>query len=331
VHHEDPAAWLLSASGEGVSGDIRIPDPVGSAPIDATFEHLHVKREAAPASPGSSAAHAKLDPKELPPARLVVRSLRYNEADLGLAKLTLSRDREGLVVEELLALSDDFEVRGTGRWTREVTGTRSEVDLRIHSGDFGRLTSALGYGDSGVDGGAAEIVLRAGWNGSPFELEFERLSGELHFRAANGRLREVKRGATGRVFGLLNLTVLPRRLLRLDFSDLFQEGVSYELMEGSFRLDAGNAYTENVIMDSDNAHVHLAGRVGLVDEDFDQIMTVTPKLSTSLPLAPIWLAEKFLNRKLIDGAFSYRYIITGPWSNPNIQRERVEAVPSEAG
>ena len=47
--------------------------------------------------------------------------------------------------------------------------------------------------------------------------------------------------------------------------------------------------------------------------------------------APLWLAEKFLNRKLIDSAFSYRYFITGPWDDPAIERDRVEAVPSDAG
>ena len=112
-------------------------------------------------------------------------------------------------------------------------------------------------------------------------------------------------GTTGRMFGLLNLTVLPRRLLRLDFSDLFEEGVSYQSLTGSFRLSGGHAWTDDV--------------------------TMTPKLSTSLPLAPLWLAEKFLNRKLIDSAFSYRYIITGTWSDPHIERERVEAVPTDAG
>ena len=309
------AVATLSCTGAGVRADADA-EPDADAHTPAT--------DAMPASPGDDAGVAD-------DAGDGLVELRYNDVNLGLAKLSVTRDGNGLVVEELLALNDDFEVRGAGRWTREAGGTRSSVDLRIHSGDFGRMTSALGYGDTGVDGGAADIALRADWNGSPFDLALERVTGELHFRASGGHLREVEPGTTGRVFGLLNLTILPRRLLRLDFSDLFQEGVGYDRLEGSFRLDSGNAYTENVLMDSDNARVQLTGRVGLVEEDFDQVMTVTPKLSTSLPLAPIWLAEKFLKRKLIDEAFSYRYIITGPWANPNIQRERVEAVPSEAG
>ena len=50
-----------------------------------------------------------------------------------------------------------------------------------------------------------------------------------------------------------------QRLTRLDFSDLFEEGISYKLIEGSFSLDAGNAYTNNLTMDGDTAQVEVVG------------------------------------------------------------------------
>ncbi len=321
--------WRVRLRGESVAGEILIPEPVGTVPIDARFEHLHVK-------PGVGGGMlpmqtSRLDPRDLPPARLVARQLRYNDIDLGLAKLLVSHAGDGVEFSELLAIGERFDLRGSGSWSGSGADTRSQVALNIHSDDFGRFTHTLGYGNSGVEGGAVEIAIDAEWQGSPFDFALERVRGVLHFRAAGGRLLEVEPGATGRVFGLLNVTVLPRRLLRLDFSDLFQEGVSYERIEGSFRLDAGNAWTNNLTMHTDSARVELSGRVGLLAEDYDQVMTVTPKLSTSLPLAPLWLAERFLKRKLIDAAFAYRYVITGPWSEPKVERVRVESSPAEAG
>jgi uncharacterized protein (TIGR02099 family) len=321
-------SWRVRVRGADLDGEIAIPVPVASAPIEADFEHLFVKPASAAPAP-RRAATAKLTPRDLPPARLVVKHLRYGDIDLGLARLTLAHGRDGLEVRDLLALSEHLEVRGTGRWTGSGTDTRSAFDLRLHSNDFGSLTQALGYADSGIRGGVADITLQTQWDGSPFDFGLERVQGLLSFRATNGRLLEVQPGATGRMFGLLNITILPRRLLRLDFSDLFEEGMSYERIEGSFRLDAGNAFTDDVRMHTDTARVDLHGRVGLVSEDYDQIMTVTPKLSASLPLVPLWLAEKFLNRKLIDNAFAYRYIITGTWVNPKVERERVEVAPAE--
>jgi uncharacterized protein (TIGR02099 family) len=326
----DPSGgWLVGVGGDGIEGTINVPQPFGKAAVEATFDHLHVRREAS--EPPMQRAGGALAPGDVPPARLVVQRLRYNDIDLGVAKLTLSHGLDGLEVEEIVTVSETLEVRGTGAWSREDGETTSRLEARIYSTDFGALTASWGHGDSGVVGGVAEINLRAGWKGSPFDLSLDRVNGALEFSASDGRLRDVDPGATGRVFGLLNFTILPSRLLRLDFSDLFGEGITFDSVQGSFRLAGGHAYTDDTSMETRNARVDLIGRVGLVDKDYDQIMTVTPKLSSSLPLMPLWLAEKFLNRKLIDGAFSYRYFISGPWDDPTIERDRVEAVPSDAG
>jgi len=327
--------WRLGIDGDGIEGSIRIPVPVGREPVDARFARLHLAplHQAPAPQPGASPAPRArpLDPRTLPDAQIVAEQLRYDDVELGLSKITLRRRDDGVELSELFALNEAFELRGTGAWRVDGERTRSEFSLRIHSADFGRMTRALGYGESGIEGGVSDIALEAHWQGSPFDFGLDRVHGALDFRAAGGRLRDMEPGASGRVFGLLNVTVLPRRLLRLDFADLFQEGVRYDRVEGSVRLDGGNAHLENVTMHTEAARIDLSGRVGLVAQDYDQVLTVTPKLSASLPLAPIWLAEKFLNRKLIDPAFSYRYMITGPWDDPKIERDRVEAVPTDAG
>jgi len=190
--------------------------------------------------------------------------------------------------------------------------------------DFGKLLETIGYRETGIDGGAVDMLIKGSWPGSPFDFDTTTLLGTLHFRASNGFLRDIEPGVTGRVFGLFTLTTLPRRLLRLDFSDLFTEGLGYNLLEGSFNLEAGNAYSNNLKMDTDTSRVEMEGRVGLILRDYDQVMTVTPKLSSSLPLAPLWLAEKLLDKKLINNAFSYRYTITGDWDNPKVERGQVK-------
>jgi uncharacterized protein YhdP len=322
-------SWIIDTKGRGIDGAITIAKPMGDKPISARFTRLHVRRASTEQSPLDSPKQIIIEPNSLPSTHVVVQRLRYNDIELGLAKLVIEPTDDGLVLKEIFALNEAFEIRGTGRWVSTDGNTQSHFDLRLHSNDFGQFTQAVGYAQDGIEGGVAEVTIKASWNGSPFAFGLDHMRGELHFRVTGGRLRDVEPGATGRVFGLLNLTVLPRRLLLLDFKDLFEEGVSYELIEGSFALAQGNALTENVVMQTQTAQVQLKGRVGLVAQDHDQIMTVTPKLSASLPLAPIWLAEKLLNRKLIDSAFAYQYIITGAWENPQIERVRVEIPVSE--
>ena len=161
-------------------------------------------------------------------------------------------------------------------------------------------------------------MLSASWQGPPSAFDMKRIDGALAFQANDGVLTEVERGATSRMFGLLMLTDIPRRL-RGDFSDLFDEGFTYDRLQGNFNIADGNAYTQDLTLEGSTARISIAGRTGLVNEDYDQVVTVTPKLSSSLPLVPIWLAEKMLDIRLIDNVFAYRYTITGSWESPSVK------------
>ena len=54
------------------------------------------------------------------------------------------------------------------------------------------------------------------------------------------------------------------------------------------------------------------------------MITVTPKLSDSLPLMPIWLVEKALRQEVINKLFAYQYKITGSWDDPSVTRIIIE-------
>ena len=318
VAHHHNTGWKIDLQGKGLEGRIAIAEPLSDSGIQARFARLDIQP-----SPGNSPT-ADIDPRGLPPLDLIVEHLRYQDLSLGLLKLVLKPFAQGTRIQRLFVLSDAYEIVGKGDWLRRNGKTRSALRLQVNGNDFGKLLTAIGYPDTGVDGGAVDMLIQGQWPGSPFDFDTTTLHGTLHFRASNGFLRDIEPGVTGRVFGLFTLTTLPRRLLRLDFSDLFEEGLGYELLEGSFNLEAGNAYTNNLKLETDTSRVEMEGRVGLLLRDYDQVMTVTPKLSSSLPLAPLWLAEKFLNRKLINDVFAYRYTITGSWDHPKVERIRVE-------
>ena len=77
-------------------------------------------------------------------------------------------------------------------------------------------------------------------------------------------------------------------------------------------------------MESDTARLEVVGRTGLVSKDYDQLVTVIPKISSSLPLVPIWIAQKLLDRNVFDKAFAYQYTITGPWEEPAVELVKTE-------
>jgi len=154
---------------------------------------------------------------------------------------------------------------------------------------------------------------------------------------------EVEPGV-GRVLGLLNLGALRRRL-DLDFNDLFGSGYAFEKISGRFDIAQGSATTRELLIEGSSADVSIAGSTDLVEQAFDQIVTVTPHIGTGAAIAgtvaggPLVGAAVFLVDQVSDGAIDqlgrHQYHLSGPWAEPKIRRsgraiETPEAAPAGA-
>ena len=309
------STWSASLVGANILGEIRIP--AGPEPVLIHVDHLIVPAPTSPDDAGEPSPISFRNPIGLPAFRFTCAECKLGNRALGTVDIVAHPDRQGTRVQSFYMRGDGYEARGTGTWLFSDGMPVSTVDAEVHSEDLGRLLNAFGHVGGESITGATDILLGASWPGSPFDFDLRRLDGILHFRASEGRLTQVRRGATGRFFGLLMLPSLPRRLA-LDFRDFFQAGLAYDLMEGSFAIEAGDAYTNNFLIESATATIELAGRTGLVDEDYDQVLTLTPKLSENIALLPIWLGERILNTRFFDRVFALRYSIRGPWSAPEV-------------
>lgn len=320
----EDGSWNTRFDGPGLKGTVRLLDAAGESTLLASFEQIDYR-----SSPGENGTQVS-DPREFPAIRLMGERFIFNGRNLGVVRLSATPTAAGLNFGDISVASSEFEARANGYWHQEDGADRSEFSISVHSQALGAFLEAMGFGGSSVSGGSTDVFLNAKWPASPMEFDLRKLNGALHIRSTEGRLLGVKRGVTERIFGLLSVTTLPQRLV-MDFADLFEEGVAYNLIEGSFSLENGEAYTNNLSMETDTARVEIAGRTGLVSEDYDQIMTVTPKLTSSLPLAPLWLAEKAFNRELFGKTFSAQYTITGSWADPKVEPIRVETKSEDRG
>jgi uncharacterized protein YhdP len=148
----------------------------------------------------------------------------------------------------------------------------------------------------------------------------------------------VQPGAAGRIFGLMSITAIPRRLT-LDFSDLFSKGFNFSSISGEFVLADGIANTSNLVMAGDAARIEVKGPIDIVDKRYNQSVKVTPNVSSTLPVAgavaggPVGLgvgAAILLVDKIADNLFgkeivnlvSYNYKLTGPWAEPELSTLR---------
>ena len=316
--------WQLDLAGDGVQGVVHVPRDLSAEPLTADLE-LFVF---APGSVETDDEASRLDPRTLPALSVSARRFVLGDYDLGRVDFTTTPTERGLEIERLDVRADSFAGEVTGSWSLHGAEHLTEFATRLYEVDLGRTLGTLGFDRNAVAEGTTDISLRGSWMGTPADFALEGLTGVMHFRSTDGRLTQFEPGVTGHVFGLLTITSLPRRLI-LDFGDLFKEGFGYDRIEGSFAIENGNAYTDDLFVESDTARFEVVGRTGLVSEDYDQLVTVIPKVSSSLPLIPIWIAQKILDRNVFDKAFAYQYTITGPWDEPDVELVRTEPLESQ--
>ena len=203
------------------------------------------------------------------------------------------------------------------------------------------MLKAFDYSVNPIKDGETRLKMNALWHGSPMDFSLADINGELTMEIEKGRVLDIEPSA-GRLFGLLSLQTLPRRL-SLDFSDLFGKGFTFDQIAGTFTIESGNAYTNNLSMTGPSANIEITGRTGLIDKDYDQIVTVTPQVSDTLPLASalfgpigvgvgavIFLAGELFDTipRQIDKILRYQYTISGSWDNPVVEKYESNTKPS---
>jgi uncharacterized protein YhdP len=161
-------------------------------------------------------------------------------------------------------------------------------------------------------------------------------------RFDSGQLDEVEPGA-GRVFGLMSIVALPRRL-SLDFRDVFDKGFGFDEITGTFRIENGEAYTCDLSLKGPAADVGIVGRTGLVSKDYDQTAVVSANVGNTLPVvgavvagpqvaAALLIFSQIFKKPLQEMGQVY-YGIEGDWSNPvidNANPQRFAGTSTMAG
>jgi uncharacterized protein YhdP len=266
---------------------------------------------------GKGVGEIETDPRQIPPLRLQAKHFAYAGNDFGALTAATSQRLAGLHLDNLSMTSDTLRITSSGDWAVDKGRQVSSFTITMESDNLQKAFALFGNVGAIENGkGRSDIVAR--WNGAPGAFAYERLNGNLRLNFKKGRVLGIEPGA-GRVFGLLGT---------LNFNDLFSKGFTFDRIEGDFSIKDGNAYTDNLAMEGPVAKVAIQGRVGLAAKDYDQRVTVTPRSSTTLPLAgalagglplgaAVFLFQKLLQPGL-DRLTRYQYTVKGSWDNPVI-------------
>jgi len=328
--------WEIKVDGPDASGEIELMN--SAAGLDKVTMNLKRLVLDSPAEQPGQADSTEHTPGDFPDLQIIVEQFVYGEADLGLIEVKAFKQPNDLYFIERVVLSSELlSARMSGNWRVQRNEQLSSVDLEISEGQMDQLMELLGY-QKNIDGGTLSGSMRIAWPGPPWAYSPSIVEGKVKVSITGGQLLELKPGAAGRVLGLISLNNLPRRLA-LDFSDIFEKGFSFDEISGSFVIDDGNAYTNDLTVDGPAAKIDISGRIGLADQDYDELVTVIPYVKTGIPLAgtlvggPAVGAVLLMAETLLEGKFGplnriakKQYTVTGPWEDPVIEKLQL-AIP----
>lgn len=228
----------------------------------------------------------------------------------------------------------DMKVSMNGRWRGSLQNHVSSFDVDFASTDMLATLTALDV-NSEMDTNEFNTTGYLSWADTPFDFDFSILNGVLDIRAGKGSLNSVEVGA-GRLLGAMNVDTLVRRL-SLDFSDLFEEGFPFDKIEANMEIKMGQANVTQLIMPGPSATIRMQGRLGLVEEDVDMKMAISPALGGNLAVAgfalggPVGGVATYLAQKAIQSQMNktvnYRYHVRGSWQDPVV--DKIAAPPPE--
>jgi uncharacterized protein YhdP len=311
---------MNSPRGEGL---VTIPSSAQpGAPITATLERLQMVRSGVE-RPGNLS-----DPRDWPPIRASVGRLETHDHRVENLRLELTPERNGVRLHLLSLQAYGLTLRIEGDWVM-VGDSRQRSDFRIEaqSADIGKALDQLGLSQA-IVGGEAQATAKLRWPNAPVAFGWEGLRGEAQVKVDKGTLRDIDPKA-GRLIGLFSIEALPRRLA-LDFEDVGGKGFVFDSIEGNFSITGPQIYTKDFTIKGRSARIDLSGRVGVLARDYDQLVTVTPKLDATLPVAgaiaggtgvgAVVLIIQQAFKRPIERSMQFKYTVTGSWDDPKIER-----------
>jgi uncharacterized protein (TIGR02099 family) len=319
--------WVVQLDGEHAIGTVTVPyDFSGERPLTLDMERLVLPgKEGTPEREPTTT-----DPRRLPRIALAAREFALGERYLGNVSALFEKTPLGIEARNVQARDKSFALDGRAGWFIDVqdaaSGQRSEISVTLRSTDVRQTMQRLNY-EPGLDGQDMEVKLDVHWSGGPQPDYLDTLNGEVSVRFGPGQLDEVEPGP-GRVFGLMSIVALPRRL-SLDFSDVFEKGFGFDEITGRFRIEDGNAFTCDLSLKGPAADVGIVGRAGLASRDYTQAAVVSANVGNTLPVvgavvagpqvAAVLLIFSQIFKKPLQEIGQVYYAIDGSWDEPSVE------------
>jgi uncharacterized protein YhdP len=261
-------------------------------------------------------------PDFMPLITITSQKTLWQSVDLGKLSLETERIVNGIAFKCLELAGNDQKLVLSGDW--KVNGKKSETRIQgnLNMPRAGQLLSKLGI-TKNLTESSAVIDFTGLWNAAPYQFSLTDLQGKIDVNLKGGRILSIEPGF-GRVLGMLAMAQWIKRL-QLDFSDVYEEGLAINSINGHFDLLKGKAVTHDLVIDAIPAKITITGETDLINQSLDQVASVVPKSADAVPIAGTIMGKvaaligRSLTGKDQEGFFfGSQYLVKGMWSDAQI-------------
>ena len=260
--------------------------------------------------------------QKVPNLDIKIDSLEVDGKKVGKLELVSMTSKQNINIQKFKIINDKNIFQAEGDWIGWNKNPISNINFSWKISNLGETLNFLGFPNF-VKDGEADVSGQLRWPGNPFSFDKTKVEGSFNLDVRKGIVQKVEPGI-GRLFGLLTLQSLPRRL-SLDFRDLFGSGFVLDTMNVAVRVNNGIMKTSNFRMDGPAAEVFMSGEINIIKETQDLNLKVTPHISDSLSIAalaggPLVGAVAFIAQKILkdplNKVLTSEYRIIGTWEKP---------------
>ena len=210
---------------------------------------------------------------------------------------------------------------------------------------IGNIEAFLGSGlnvPKIVDSESGRFVFDLAWQDQPWKISRDNLSGEFQVALEKGSFYRSTGGAGAalKMVSLVNFANWLRRL-KLDFSDVTGQNLSYNKLSGTLAFDQGVAsFKQPLRMDMPSGRMSMGGEFDLLNEQVDARLVATLPVATNLPwvvallgglpaAAGVYVTSKLVEKQ-VDRLSSISYKLTGSWDDVEVSVDRIFAADLRA-
>lgn len=325
--------WQVDADSEQVAGRIRWEAREGDAAGSVIARFSRLSLDKATENPALQEV-AQESSANMPDIDLVADDFRWGGWPLGRLRVLGSHvNARQWTLRELVLENADATLRAEGEWERQA-GSAADAQRRmtLHGAwqirDLGGLLERFDM-PGVVAGGAGDAKGTLSWVGKPFSYDLPSLQGHVGLAFDKGRFLQAPSTA-GRLLGILSLQSLARTAT-FQGGNLFESGFAWDTIRSSVSVASGVAEIGSFSMDGPSATAILGGHADLIARTQNLQAVIVPHIDASaaallagLAVNPVIGVGAFLTqwimRQPLAEAFTYRYAVTGSWSEPVIRR-----------